>query len=144
MTYQYDGYNWLVRLDKGELLASTITQLVKDTQMPGAWISGIGAVQWVELGFYNLTSQVYQWKRFDQLMEITALQGNVAWEGGEPALHLHGTFSDQDFQAHGGHVKDFEVGGTCEILIHRWYADPLQRAMDPATGLNVLQLKAGA
>ena len=73
-------------------------------------------------------------------MEITSLQGNVAWDGDEPVIHLHGTFSDESMQAFGGHIKELQVGGTCEILLHRWYKDALTRQADPATGLNLLNV----
>ena len=141
MTFQFDGYNWLVRLQKGELLVENITKLVKDQHVKGAWIVGLGGAQWVELGFYNLTSKAYQWKRLDQLLEITSLQGNVAWEDDKPVIHLHGTFSDENMQAYGGHVRELQVGGTCEILLHRWYnPDGLQRRTNPDVGLKLLDL----
>ena len=140
MTCKFDGFNWLVRLEKGELLVENLTKLVKQEQVGGAWIVGLGAAQWAELGFYNLTSKAYKWRRFDQLMEITSLQGNVAWDGDEPVIHLHGTFSDESMQAFGGHIKELQVGGTCEILLHRWYKDALTRQADPATGLNLLNV----
>jgi len=139
MTYGFDGYNWLVRLEKDELLVENIAKLVKDQKIKGAWVSGLGGAQWAELGFYNLDKQAYEWKRFDQLLEITSLQGNVAWEGEEPVIHLHGTVSDQSMQAFGGHVKELQVAGTCEILLHRLYEpDGLKRAQDPVTGLKLL------
>jgi uncharacterized protein len=144
MKYKFDGYNWLVRLERGELLVEQLTQLAKDENITGAWLSGLGAAEWAELGFYNLHSKAYSWKRFDQLMEITSLQGNVAWSAGqqkgEPVIHLHGTFSDENMQAFGGHVKELKVGGTCEILLHRWYEGKLQRSRDSETGLELLNI----
>lgn len=140
MTYKFDGFNWLVRLEKGELLVENLTKLVKQEKVSGAWISGVGGAQWAELGFYDLSTKQYRWKKLAQLLEITSLQGSVAWKGDDPVLHIHGTFSDEDMQALGGHVKELEVAGTCEILLHRWYADRLERAEDPETGLKLLEL----
>lgn len=140
MTSAFDGFNWVVRFEKDELLVAEFTKLVKQEQLGGAWVLGLGAVQWAELGFYNLTSKAYQWKRFDQLMELTSLQGNVAWEGDEPVLHLHGTFAGADMQAFGGHIKEMQVAGTCELFLHRWQKDKLTRTLDPATGLKPLDI----
>ena len=140
MKYKFDGYNWLVRLEKGELLAENLINLAKQENIAGAWLSGIGAVQWVDLGFYDLQGKQYHWKRLEKLMEITSLHGNVAWEGDEPVLHMHGTFSDENMAAHGGHVKDLQVGGTCEILLHRWYEGKLTRSQDEDSGLKLLDL----
>jgi uncharacterized protein len=140
MTYKFDGYNWLVRFDRGEFLVEGLTKLVKRENIQGAWISGLGAAQSAELGFYDLDKKSYRWKRFDQLMEITSIQGNVAWDGDEPVLHMHGTLSDETMQAHGGHIKELQVGGTCEVLLHRWYADALHRVPNSDTGLKILDL----
>lgn len=138
MKLKHDGYNWLIRLEKGELLVENVTKLVKDEQIGGAWISGLGAAQWAELGFYNLTSQVYEWKKFDELMEITSIQGNIAWDGDSPILHMHGTLSDKNMQAYGGHIKELQAGGTVEIFLHRWFQGKLTRTEDPKTGLKLL------
>lgn len=144
MTWRFDGYNWLVRLDKGELLIESLTRLVKEQNVTGAWISGIGGAVWAELGFYDLDSKQYTWKKLDQPMEITGLQGNVAWDNprssGEPVLHIHGMLSNKQMQAFGGHIKELEVAATCEILLHRWYDQDLVRSQDVEVGLNLLDL----
>jgi uncharacterized protein len=141
MVYKFDGFNWLVRFERGELLVEGLTQLVRHEKVQGAWVVGLGAAEWAELGFYDLDKQEYHWKRFDQLMEITSIQGNIAWEDEEPVLHLHGTFADKSMQALGGHIKELQVGGTCEVLLHRWYADRLTRRQDPDTKLKLLNLQ---
>lgn len=141
MKYRFDGYNWLVRLEKGELLVEQLTKLVREEDIKGAWVSGLGAAQWAELGFYDLDSQKYKWKKLDQLLEITGLQGNVAWNDGEPALHIHGSFSDREMRTFGGHVKELQVGGTCEVLLHRWYEhEGLRRVQDDKAGLRLLDI----
>lgn len=140
MKYKFDGYNWLVRLDKDELLTQNLLNLAKQENIVGAWLSGLGAAQWVELGFYDLTAGRYLWKKIEKLMEITSLQGNIGWSGHEPVLHIHGTFSDENMAAYGGHVKDLRVGGTCEILLHRWYSGQLLRHQDEESGLKLLEL----
>lgn len=141
MKYQNDGYNWVVRLEKGENLMACLNELITKEKIESAWVSGLGGVSSAELGFYDLSKQAYHWQRFDELMEITALQGNIAVdEAGKPVVHLHGTFGRSDMSAIGGHVKDFEVAGTCELFLHKWYEGALQRKHDDAVGLNLLDL----
>lgn len=141
MKWKHDGYNWIVRVEKGELLVEQLTKLVKNEQIKGAWVSALGAAQWAELGFYDLDDKKYIWKRMDHLMEITSLQGNVSWVDGEPALHMHASFSDREMRAFGGHIKELQAGGTVEVLLHHWYdQDGLKRSPDPETGLNMLDL----
>lgn len=140
MTYQFDGYNYLLRLHKGEQLVVCLTDFVRKQGVAGGWVSGIGGALAAELGFYDLTAQHYRWKQFDELLEIISLQGNIAWVGEEPFLHLHGTFSGADMQTIGGHVKELTVGGTCEIFLHVWNKTQLTRASDDETGLKLLDL----
>lgn len=140
MEVNYDGYNWLVRLSKGELLVENLTELVISENIGGGWVSGIGAALDAELGYYDLENKTYNWKRMNQLLEITSLQGNIAWDGDKPVIHLHGTFSNEKMQAFGGHVRELQVAGTVEVMIHKWYGEPLTRNLDKDTGLKRLEL----
>lgn len=140
MKYQHDGYNWLVRLQKGEKLIESLTKLAKEENLPSCWLNAIGAASSVELGYYNLEKQEYQWHELNELMEITGLQGNLTFNRDQPNFHLHGTFSKRDLSVVGGHVKDLVVAGTCEVLLHKWYADKLTRSKDDEVGLNLLNL----
>ena len=95
---------------------------------------------WAELGFYDLAAQQYNWTKLDELLELTNLTGNIAWQDGEPVLHLHATVSDASMHAYGGHLKEAEVGGTVEVMIHAIVSDGLTRKLDESTGLNLLDL----
>jgi uncharacterized protein len=140
MTFQYDGYNYLVRLEKGEKLIESLTALVKKEKIPSCWINAVGAVSSAQLGFYHLDKKEYEWHLFYELMEITGLQGNITFNAKEPVFHIHGTFSKQDMSAIGGHVKELTIAGTCEILLHRWYGKELTRTKSEEIGLNLLDL----
>lgn len=142
MTYKYDGFNYVIRLNKGEKLAQCLNDFFAETKVDGAWILGLGGVQQATLGFYNLQTKQYKWKTFDKTMEVTSLQGNVAiGEDGKPVFHLHATLSDEEFNAFGGHVKDLTVGGTLEIFIHRTDDMPLTRKQNTEVGLALLELE---
>ena len=138
MKHKFDGYNYLVRLEKGEKLVESLLSFAKQQKIAGAWISAIGAVSNIELGFYDLNAQSYKWQSFDQDLEITSLNGSLAWEGEEPIVHLHGTFSDEQMKSVGGHIKEAEIAGTCELFIHVWNSDQLHRNLDVGTGLKLL------
>lgn len=140
MEYRSDGQNWLMRLEKGELLVENLTQLIENEKIVAAWIGGLGAAAWVELGYYDLGEQTYHWKKFGELMEITAIQGNIAWDGSKPVIHMHGTFSGHDMQAVGGHIRELEAGGTVEIFIRGFGKEKIMRVHDTETGLKLLGL----
>lgn len=140
MTYHFDGYNYLVRLEKDELLIESLETLAKKLGHASVWVNGLGGAQWAELGFYDLGKKEYTWQRFDQLMEVTSLQGNLAWVDGMPVWHVHGMLSDAGFHALGGHIKELSVAGTCELLLHRIYGEAVTRFDDEATGLKLLRV----
>jgi len=141
MTYSFDGYNYLIRLERGERLGVALEQFITESEIEGGWMSGLGAASEVELGFYNLNSKEYKWRTFGSMMEIVSLTGNLARdEQGKMTFHLHGVFADDEYHTVGGHVKDFIAGGTVELFIHRSY-QPMHRKYDDATGLQLLDLE---
>lgn len=140
MKYIFDSYNHVICLEKGENLAESLATFFNETKHEGGWIEGVGGALSVELGYYNLEKKEYQWRTFDQTLEVLSLQGTVALnESGEPVFHLHGVFSDENYQTIGGHVKNLTVGGTLELFVHRSYT-PLKRTLNPGTGLQTLSL----
>lgn len=140
MVYSFDGFNYLIKLNKGERLSEAMAQFVRETKVEGAWVNGIGAALEVTLGFYDLETQKYHWQIFSELREVVSLTGNLAFdEQGTMMFHLHGVFSDRQFQTVGGHVKDLVAGATVELFVHRAY-QPTRRKTDPAVGLQTLDL----
>jgi hypothetical protein len=140
MTYSFDGYNHLIRLEKGEKLSVVLEQFMADAKVEGAWLNGLGAASNVELGFFNLSSKEYKWRTFGHMMEVVALTGNLAVDdAGKSMFHIHGLFADDEYQTVGGHVRDLTVGATLELFIHASY-QPLRRMLDEPTGLQLLHL----
>lgn len=140
MKYRYDGDNWLLRLDIGEKLKEQLTNLIKKENIPSAWVSGIGAAQSAEIGYYDLVAKEYRFRKLSKVMEIASLAGNVTFSGNEPVLHLHIVLSDENLHSYGGHLRDLEAAGTVELFLRKWNGEPLARAYDEATGLSVLNL----
>ncbi|HUS25808.1 MAG TPA: PPC domain-containing DNA-binding protein [Nevskiaceae bacterium] len=140
MIHTFDGFNYVIRLDKGERLATALEQFFAAAKPEGAWVSGVGGVLEVILGFYDLDKKEYHWQTFKGLREIASLQGNIALdEQGKLMFHLHGVFANEKYQTVGGHVKDLVAGGTVELFVHRTY-QPLHRKMDDGVGLPILDL----
>lgn len=140
MKFRFDGYNYLVRLEKGEQLVATLVQFIKANKVPSCWISGLGGAEQAEVGFYNLEKQEYEWRLVREPLEIASLQGNISWVASEPSLHIHGIFCKRDGKVVGGHVKEVVINGTGEIFLHRWYGQNLNKTVDPAIGLKLLDL----
>ena len=140
MNSVFDGNKYVARLDKGERLLAGLREFCASSGLASAMLSGIGGVQEVELGFYNLKTRQYQWQTFAQLLEIISLNGTIALDqDGEPVFHIHGAFADEQYQVVGGHVRDLVVGGTCELAVTR-INQPLHRKLDDETGLKLLDV----
>jgi hypothetical protein len=140
MTYSFDGFNYLIKLNKGERLSEVIEQFASETKIEGAWVSGLGAALTATLGFYDLDKKEYHWQTFEGLYELVNLNGNLAFnEQGKMMPHFHAVLSDRQLQTIGGHLKDLVAGATVELFVHRAY-QPLRRKADPEVGLQTLDL----
>lgn len=130
-----------MRLDRDEEVYESLKKFANDEDIKGAYFFGIGSAKEVELGFYDLQKKEFSWADDKQTLEITGLQGNIAWDGDKPAIHIHGTFSDSENKVEGGHVKKLVVGATCELFIHAWFKNQkLTRTENTDTGLKLLDL----
>lgn len=118
----------------------SLQRAIADQGIKTGWVMGIGACEWVELGFYDLQKKAYKWQKFNGPLEVLSLQGNVSLDENKTMSHIHGSFAGDDYGVIGGHVKDLEVAGTLEIFLHDWFADGISRKTDPDTGLKLLDL----
>jgi uncharacterized protein len=136
MVYSFDGFNYLIRLEKGERLKESVAQFVQETKLEGAWVNGLGGALEATLGFYDLE----QWQAFEGLREVLSLTGNIAFdEKGELVLHVHGVLGDGQYQTVGGHVQDLVAGATLELFIHCAY-QPTKRKFNQGVGLPLLDV----
>lgn len=141
MTYKFDGYNYILKLQLGEKLIENLNAFAKEKQLGSAWLNGLGGASEATLGYYNLETREYEWKEFTDLMEITSLQGNLSWVEDEPVWHVHASLSDRNFAGYGGHVKELIAGATVEVFLHaRFEGEKLERVHDDEVGLKLLNL----
>jgi predicted DNA-binding protein with PD1-like motif len=140
MKYTFDGFNYIVRLDRGDRLSEAFQSFVEATSIKGAWVSGIGGCEEVTLGFYDLKQKVYRWKEFEGPREIASLTGSLAYDdAGEFAMHLHGVFGDEAYHSVSGHVRDLVAAATVELFVHAT-EQSLRRKLNPNVGLKMLVL----
>lgn len=136
-----DEFNYTLKLERGELVVEKLTKFVRDNNLRGGWVLGLGGLAWAEIGFYDLEAQEYSWTKIEETLELTNLTGSIAWSGDDPVLHLHATVSDASLHAKAGHLKEAEAGGTVEVFIHMWdKEDGFTRRLDEQTGLNLINL----
>ncbi|MCK4511023.1 DUF296 domain-containing protein [bacterium] len=105
----------------------------------GVVLSGIGMLKQAELNFFKKQGE-YSQVLFPEPLELVSLTGNIIFQDGEHAFHLHAVLARPNKEAVAGHLSKGKVNVTNEIVILKSDA-PLRRELDPATGLMSLRLK---
>ena len=136
MEYKSQGKELLIRLDDGEEIVESILKVCKKEKIESAFISAIGAAKKAELSHYHTEKKEYTTKKFEGMLEIISLSGNLGVLGSELKLHLHIAISREDFSTISGHLMSAHVYPTCEILILP-YSVKINRKHDDKTGLNL-------
>lgn len=139
MQHKKSGSSFFLRLMKGEDLLETLTSFIRKNGITAGTISGIGAVDQLTLGYYDINSKSYQKKDFNEFLEILNLSGNISILDQEPFPHVHIIAGRANYETIGGHLIYAQVGLTAEI--HILAADTLiKRQYDKESGLNLLNL----
>jgi predicted DNA-binding protein with PD1-like motif len=56
----------VVVVDSGERLIASLTRKLRELGLQGGWLSGVGSVTDVELGYYDLEKKEYVRRRFSE------------------------------------------------------------------------------
>ncbi|MBS3788309.1 DNA-binding protein [Candidatus Bipolaricaulota bacterium] len=121
------------RLERGEEILSCLKELRDEYDIENGFIQGIGAVDEVKLGNYNVEKEKYREREFEGTFEVPSFSGNI----GPDKIHTHITLSDPSFNPKAGHCGMARVSGTFELIILTTPDKPLYHQFDPATGLDV-------
>lgn len=130
---------FVVTLDTGEEVMSTLVKLAEDLQFGSSSVTGIGAFSHTKLGYFNPATSDFRENVVDEQCELLSFIGNIAeGEDGNPKLHAHVVLGRHDATTRGGHLVEAVVRPTLELVIVE-HPMHLQRKHDPATGLVLLQ-----
>jgi hypothetical protein len=132
---------FVIRLERGEELIASITDFCSKRGIRAAVFQGIGAVERVEIGYYDLAKKEYFFRSEEGVFEVASMQGNVALVDEKPFVHAHAVLSrcDESLECIGAHIKEAFVAVTLEI-----YVTPLDIALarkhDDSIGLKLLNI----
>lgn len=131
------GSHRILRFERGEELLMVLKEYCHRDKIGAAAISAIGAAEKLTLSWYDVDAKAYEDKEYDEKLEVLSLLGNVSVLDGKPVVHIHGSFSNREMQAFGGHVKRLVVGATCELVL-RVITASLPRLYNDEVGLHLL------
>lgn len=130
---------YLLRIDEGEEIVSSIINFCKEKQIGSAKISGIGAVKESQILFYDSSNNKYGQINSKEQKEIVNLQGNISQYQNDVTAHIHISLSDRMGKVSGGHLQEAIINPTAEIFIEELF--PVERKLDSKTNLKLLEKK---
>lgn len=147
MQYVRHGSTYVIRFEDGETFPDRFLDFLSTKQVAGGSFSGLGAMKWIRIAFFDVETRRYEEREFDEQMEVLALVGNVALHEGQPLVHAHITLGRRDYSLLGGHVRSGIVRPTLELTLHvsaesvQSDSEALQRSVDHVYGLPALDLR---
>ena len=141
MEWRRSGEDLFVRLDPGDEIHSSLQRLADEAKFDAAAItSGIGRTKNNLYGYMD-DEGIYQRKLLEPPSELVSLSGNISrTEDGKAFTHIHCCWSDNDLQAHAGHMFQCEVAVVAEIHIRIMSEIIMTRCPLPGVQLLGLQL----
>ena len=139
MEFKKFSDTYVVRLDRGEEIIASLTELCKKEDIVLGSIEGLGAADHAVVGLYDVGKKEYHKSEFNGPMEITALTGNVSRKDGEVYLHIHICFCDEAMNLHGGHLNECRISATCELFVRTVPGQVNRRFDADGVGLNLYE-----
>ena len=122
------------RLKKGADLKKEITKYVKENNISGVILSGVGSLDKLSIRLADGESTLEKEEQY----EIVSLNGTLSTDG----IRLHIAVSDNDGKTIGGHLKDgCIINTTAEICLLDIPNIKFSREYDEDTGYNELVIK---
>jgi predicted DNA-binding protein with PD1-like motif len=123
----------------GEEVIAGVTSFLEEQDIRGGFLSGIGAVKGLVLGYFDTEKKEYAKRNFDEVMELGNLSGLVGYSDGKPVPHLHATVAGPEMISFTGHLFRAEAAVAVEIVLTD-LGEEIPRVQDKDTGLKLIRL----
>ena len=130
---------YVIRLEVGDEITDCLKLLSIREGITAATVQGIGAVDNTSIGYYSLEEKKYNSKVYNRQFEMISLNGNISIKNGEPYLHLHAAFSDENYSLIAGHLNYAVISITAEIFV-TVLSGEISRCVSEKTGLNIFDI----
>jgi uncharacterized protein len=128
-------------LDAGDEVMAKLHAFATEHNLMASRLTAIGALQRATLGYFNWERKAYERIPVDEQVEVLALVGDIALDGGKPKVHAHAVLGKRDGSTVGGHLLEAHVRPTLEVLLIESPAY-LRRVHDAQSGLALIRIDA--
>ncbi len=127
------------RLKEGSDILEEIKRVAEDHNVKAATFNLIGGVDRLVVGVYRGRGE-YEKRVYEEFMEVVSCTGTISRKlDGEIAVHAHIAAGNWSRIVVGHLMPGSRVRGTGELTIIEAEKAELVRALDPETGLELLQ-----
>ncbi len=133
---------FVVALEKGEEVLTTLTRAARDHQLRTCQITGVGAFERATVGYLERPRRAYRRIELDEQLEVLSFAGNVMHKDNEPLVHVHVALGRADGSTIGGHLFEARVWPTLELVVTE-LPGLVEKVPDAETGLPLVAGSAG-
>jgi len=130
----------VARVMPNEDLIDATKDIVKNHDVKAGLINVIGAFKIFTIGYFDLSTKEYNFKTFEEDVELISCMGNVSYKNGEPLIHIHVSVGKDDYNIIGGHLSQPSIISiTAEVFIYE-IDQKLNRVNEQPFNLSLLEL----
>jgi uncharacterized protein len=129
--------NYAIVLAKGDEVMSGLSDFATQNKITSASFTAIGAFSHVTVAWFDASRKEFKVIPIKQQVELVSMIGDIALSGEQPVVHTHVSVASSDGTVRGGHLINALVFPTLELFM-TVYPKPLQKQLDEATGLNLI------
>ena len=130
----------VAKIEPDEDLIDSIIKLIQLYEIKSGFLNCIGAFKKFTIGYFNLNNKVYQYKTFDENVEIISCIGNIAYKDGEPIIHAHICVGMSNYNVIGGHLSQPSIiSVTGEVCIYE-IDQEINRSIEQQFNLALLDI----
>lgn len=136
MQFEKEGNILVAKLDDGVDLFDSLRNIMDNIEEKcSVLISGIGMITDFKLGYYNSETGDYEWKEYNEPMELLSLSGSFTVNG---SVHIHAQVSGPDHDVKGGHLDGGRVFNVNEITMWVFNDIKMTRELDEVLEMTML------
>lgn len=133
------GSTFALVFDSGDEVVEELMRWCRSQHVTAARLTGVGAFSEATVAWFDWQRREYREIPIDEQVELLALNGDVAEQDGQPAIHAHVVLGKRDGTACGGHLMRARVRPTLELIVDETPAH-LRKRHDPDSGLALIAL----